>query len=94
MRIDTAYIEIVSDVGGDALAADLRELTADGPFTVSTVEHAGPGRHRCSFGLKRPGLVVGYRSVIELQYLIDRHFDIFSVHHQPARTSHKEPVLS
>lgn len=81
MRIETTCIEIESDVGSDALAAALRELTADGPFSVSAVEHAGLGRLRCHFGLKRPGLVVGYRSVIELQYLIDRHFDIASVGH-------------
>jgi len=94
MFVDTTCIEIDSKVGGDALAAALRELTADGPFIVSAVEDAGPGRHRCRFGPKRSGLVVGYRSVIELQYRIDRHFNIVSVEHQPSRTAHKEPILS
>ena len=93
MWIDTTCIEIDSHVS-DALAAALRELTADGPFTVSAVEDSGPGRHCCPFGLKRSGLVVGHRSVIELQYLIDRHFDIVSVDQQPNRVADKQPVLS
>ena len=71
MLVQEACIEIDSEAGSDDVAALLRLLTLGGPFAVSSVQAAGPGRHCCRFGLVRPDLAVGYRSVIELQHRID-----------------------
>lgn len=79
--VQEACIEIDSEAGSDDIAALLRLLTSGGPFTVSSVQAVGAGRHCCRFGLARPELAVGFRSVIELQLRIDREFDIVSVEH-------------
>jgi hypothetical protein len=93
MFVHAACIQIESEATGDDLAHALRSLTAGGPFAVSGIEHVRPGRHRCHFGLAKPGLAVGYRSVIELQHRIDREFDIVSVDHHATHFSTKEEVL-
>ena len=79
MFLGGACIDIESANDVEDVAYLLRALTADGPFVVSTVELVGSERHRCTFGLKHPGLAIGYRSVIELQYRVDRDFHIVSV---------------
>ncbi len=94
MLVQKACIEIDSEADSDDVAALLRLLTAGGPFTVSSVETVGAGRHCCRFDLLRPDLAVGYRSVIELQHRVDREFDIVSVDHQATHFSTKALVLS
>ena len=94
MLVQEACIEIDSQAGSDDVAALLRLLTSGGPFEVSSVQAAGPGRHCCRFGLVRPDLAVGYRSVIELQHRVDREFDIVSVDHLSTHFSNKDLVLS
>lgn len=94
MLVQEACIEIDSEAGSDDVAALLRLLTWGGPFAVSSVQAAGPGRHCCRFGLVRPDLAVGYRSVIELQHRVDREFDIVSVDHLSTHFSNKDLVLS
>lgn len=78
MFVHGVSIEVDSCADADDVAWALKNLTADGPFVVARVEREGD-RHRCVFDLKRPDLVVGYRSVIELQMRIDQDFDILSV---------------
>ena len=95
--IQEACIEIDSEAASDDVAALLRLLTSGGPFSVSGVKAVGNGRHSCRFGLVRPDLAVGYRSVIELQHRIDREFDIVRVDHQSthfSNFSNKDLVLS
>jgi len=92
--VQEARIEIDSEAGSDDVAALLTLLTSGGPFMVSSVQSVGAGRHCCRFGLARPDLAVGYRSVIELQHQIDREFDIVSVDHVSTHFSNKELVLS
>jgi hypothetical protein len=82
MMIDEVCIHLDSVADTDDVAAALSALTADGPFVVAHVEQRGD-RHRCVFDLKRPDLVVGYRSVIDLQLRIDREFHIVSVASHP-----------
>ena len=82
MLVHGACIDLDSGADADEVASALGALTADGPFVVARVEQVG-GRHRCVFDLKRPELVVGYRSVIDLQLRIDREFDIVSVYCHP-----------
>ncbi len=94
MLVQQACIEIESEAGSDDVAALLRLLTSGGPFTVSSVEAVGSGRHSCFFGLVRPDLAVGYRSVIELQHRIDREFNIVSVEHQSTHFPNKDLVPS
>lgn len=94
MLVQEACIEIDSEAGSDDVEALLRLLTWGGPFAVSSVQAAGPGRHCCRFGLVRPDLAVGYRSVIELQHRVDREFDIVSVDHLSTHFSNKDLVLS
>ena len=94
MLVREACIEIDSEAGSDEVAALLRLVTSGGPFTVSSVHAVGAGRHCCRFGLVRPDLAVGYRSVIELQHRVDREFDIVSVDHLSTHFSNKELVLS
>lgn len=94
MLVQEACIEIDSEAGSDDVAALLRLLTSGGPFTVSSVEAVGAGRHCCRFGLVRPDLAVGYRSVIELQHRVDREFDIVRVDHHSTHFSNKDLVLS
>ncbi len=94
MLVQEACIEIDSEAASDDVAALLRLLTLGGPFAVSSVQAAGPGRHCCRFGLVRPDLAVGYRSVIELQHRVDREFDIVSVDHLSTHFSNKDLVLS
>ncbi len=94
MLVQKACIEIDSEAGSDDVAVLLRLLTSGGPFEVSSVEAVGAGRHCCRFGLARPDLAVGYRSVIELQYRVDREFDIVRVDHQSTYFSNKDLVLS
>jgi len=81
MLIQEARIEIQSWATSDHVAAVLRSVTAGTPFVLSAVHEAGPGRHLSRFGLIRPELAVGFRSVIELQHRIDRELDIVSVDH-------------
>ena len=79
MAITTAAVHLRSGDRPDAVGAALGRATSGGPFVVtSVVATGGDGRH-CTFGLRRPGISVGYRSVIELQYLIDKSFDIVKV---------------
>ena len=94
MLVQEACIEIDSEADSDDVAALLRLLTSGGPFEVSSVESVGAGRHCCRFGLVRPDLAVGYRSVIELQHRVDREFDIVSVDHLSTHFSNKDLVLS
>ena len=94
MLVQEACIEIDSEAGSDDVAALLRLLTVGGPFTLSSVAAVGARRHCCRFGLARPDLAVGYRSVIELQHRIDREFDIVSVDHLSTHFSNKELLLS
>lgn len=82
MFLQGVSIDFDSVAETDDVASVLRGLTADGPFVVGCVERQGD-RHRCVFDLKRADLMVGYRSVIELQLRIDREFDIVSVQCQP-----------
>ena len=63
------------------------------PFSVACVEREGD-RHHCVFHLKRADLVVGYRSVIELQLRIDREFDILSVERHPLVLSSLQDRIS
>ena len=79
MYLDGACICIESAGGVDDVASMLRSLTSDGPFSVAAVELVGAERHRCTFELKRPGLAIGYRSLIDLQHRVDRDFHIVSV---------------
>jgi hypothetical protein len=79
MFLDGACICIDSAAGAESVSSTLRSLTADGPFAVAAVEPVGVERHRCTFELKRPGLAVGYRSLIDLQHRVDRDFHIVSV---------------
>ncbi len=94
MLVQEACIEIDSEAASDDVAALLRLLTLGGPFALSSVQAAGPGRHCCRFGLVHPDLAVGYRSVIELQHRVDREFDIISVDHLSTHFSNKDLVLS
>ena len=94
MLVQEACIEIDSEAASDDVAALLRLLTSGGPFSVSTVQAVGAGRHCCRFALVRPDLAVGYRSVIELQHQVDREFDIVRVDHQSTHFSTKDLVLS
>ncbi len=94
MLVQEACIEIHSEAGSDDVAALLRLLTSGGPFTVTSVDAVGTARHICRFGLVRPDLAVGFRSVIELQHRIDREFDIVSVDHQSSHFSAQGLVLS
>ncbi len=77
-------IDSVGEV--DDVASMLRALTADGPFAVTDVQLVGAERHRCTFELKRPGLAVGYRSLIDLQHKVDRDFHIISVERHVPQT--------
>ncbi len=92
--VQTACVEIDCEADSGDVAAALRALTCGGPFEVSDVEFAGSSRLRCHFRLTRADLVVGYRSVIELQHRIDREFDIVSVDHRSTHFSNKDLVLS
>lgn len=92
--VQEAWIEIDSAAGSDDVAALLQLLTSGGPFRVSSVQAVGSERHCCRFGLVRPGVAVGYRSVIDVQHRIDREFDIVSVDHRSTHFSNKDPVLS
>jgi hypothetical protein len=92
--VQNACIEIDSEASGDDVDALLRLLTSGGPFEVSSVQTVGAGRHCCRFGLVRPDLAVGFRSVIELQHRIDREFNIVSVDHQSTHFSNKDLVPS
>ena len=94
MLVQEACIEIDSEAASDDVAALLRLLTSGGPFVVSSVQTVGAGRHCCRFGLVRPDLAVGYRSLIELQHRVDREFDIVSVDHLSTQFSNKDLVLS
>ena len=78
MTVDSVTIDLDSAAEADDVASVLRALTTDGPFAVSYVDRDGD-RHRCGFRLKRDDLVVGYRSVIDLQMRIDREFVIIGV---------------
>ena len=79
MYLDGACICIESPGEVEDVASMLRSITTDGPFTVAAVELVGVERHRCTFELKRPGLAIGYRSLIDLQHRVDRDFHIVSV---------------
>jgi hypothetical protein len=76
--MDCVTIDLDSAADAADVASVLDALTKDGPFAVSCVDRDGD-RHRCRFRLKRDGLVVGYRSVIDLQMRIDREFVIVGV---------------
>ena len=82
MFVQGVSIDLDSIADADDVASVLRDLTEDGPFAVVWVEREGE-RHRCVFHLKRADLVVGYRSVIELQLRIDNEFDILRVERHP-----------
>lgn len=84
MLVQSACVHLDSVADAGEVASALRVLTADGPFVVAQVQQIG-GWHRCVFDLKRPDMVVGYRSVIDLQLRIDREFDIVSVDSHPQR---------
>ena len=86
MFVDKISIDIDSLAEADDVAVVLRSLCADGPFVLACTDRDG-GRHRCEFRLKRADLVVGYRSVIELQLRIDREFDVVRVQRHPFVTS-------
>jgi hypothetical protein len=86
MFVQGVSIDVDSVAEADDVAWVLRALTADSPFEVSCVDRTGD-RHRCVFLLKRADLVVGYRSVIELQRSIDAEFDILSVERHPFHLS-------
>ena len=50
-----------------------------GPLRLAHVEQCGPSRFRCRFELVNPEMIVGFRSVAELQSHLAHEFDIFSV---------------
>ncbi len=93
MFVHGVSIDLDSVADADDVASVLRELTADGPFSIACVEREGD-RHRCVFHLKRADLVVGYRSVIELQLRIDREFDILGVERHPLVLSSLQDRIS
>ena len=82
MMVRGVSIDVDSVAEANDVALVLGALTADSPFVVSCVERDGD-RHRCVFHLKRADLVVGYRSVIDLQRRIDAEFDILRVERHP-----------
>ncbi len=82
MFVRGASIDLDSVGKADDVAAVVRRLTTDSPFVLARVDRDGD-RHHCVFDLKRADLVVGYRSVIDLQLSLDREFDIVSVDRQP-----------
>ena len=82
MFVNEISMDLDTIAEADDVASMLRDLTADGPFDVASVDRDGD-RHRCTFRLKRAELVVGYRSVIELQMRVDREFHILSVERRP-----------
>ena len=93
MFVHRVSIDLDSIADADDVASVLGDLTADGPFSVACVEREGD-RHHCVFHLKRADLVVGYRSVIELQLRIDREFDILSVERHPLVLSSLQDRIS
>lgn len=79
MAITGAAVHLRSGARPDAIGAMLNQATTGGPFVVTSVVATGGDGHHCTFRLRRPDISVGYRSVIELQYLIDKSFDIVKV---------------
>jgi hypothetical protein len=72
-------VDVESTADPSEVAATLRSATAAGPFEVETVERIGHDVHRCTFRVRRPGLVVRYRNVIDLQHRLDRVVHILAV---------------
>lgn len=79
MGINSVAMQLDSAATSSEVAERLRSLTELGPFEVTSVTSGGSHRHECRFGLKRPGMAVGYGSVIELQHRVIGDFDIVGV---------------
>lgn len=79
MSIQGAHVRLESNAEQKEIEAVLCALIAAGPFRLTSVESIGRERHDCTFGLKRPGLAVGYRNIIDLQHSIAKSFDIVRV---------------
>jgi hypothetical protein len=74
-----AAVDVESTADPSELAVTLRSATADGPFVLEGVERVGHDLHRCRFRVRRPGLVVRYRNVIDLQHRLDGVVHILAV---------------
>ena len=74
-----AIVHIDSPADAADLADAVHRVTEDGPFVLADVTPAGVDRHRCTFQVRRPGLALGYRHVIDLQHRLDRAFHLVAV---------------
>ena len=84
MALNGAHVAIETPLPVADLEQVLSALSLGTPFRLESIERIGPDVHRCEFGLSRPGIVVGFGNVIDLQFRIAREFDIVSVERRPA----------
>lgn len=90
VSIDKVFIHINAGNDDGTLESALGDLTADGPFVVGNVELIASGIRQCTVGIMHPDLVVGFRSVIELQHQIARKYEIVSLYVKPLNQQKKD----
>lgn len=74
-------VDIVVAESDTAAGVQLRmeRILPPGPFRLENVEQCAPSRFRCRFMIANPAMVVGFRSVAELQSHLAHEFEIHSV---------------
>jgi len=79
MHIQAVDIDIAAEGSSPEIYSSVCRAVGTSPLSLKSVKAETPGMWRCRFVLMRPDLVVGYRSVVELQSRLADVFDIIRV---------------
>ena len=79
MHIHAVDIDIAIDGSSPEIYSGVCRTVGTGPLSLKSVKPEAPGLWRCRFVLMRPDLVVGYRSVVEMQSRLADVYDIVRV---------------
>lgn len=79
MPISEIDIIVAESDTAEGIHRRMQRAVPAGPLRLESVVECGPSRFRCRFVLSRPDLVIGFRSVAELQSHLAHEFDIHGV---------------
>lgn len=79
MPISEIDIIVAESDTSEGVRLRMERVLPPGPFRLAFVEQCAPSRFRCRFVLAHPDMVIGFRSVAELQSHLAHEFEIHSV---------------
>lgn len=86
--IDGAMVEIDPQGAGRLeMVTTVAELTEGSPFELERFDDLGDGNLLLTFCLRKPGIAIGYRNVIDLQHRLATRFDVVAAERRSGMAS-------